>query len=282
MRKRTYIMGIVSGLMLLLGTLLKANHSPGASESLSIGTMIFVLGFSVSYLFDKLSRESKLKIKIAHVIQYLAMFMLVFSALFHLQNFPGSAPMSVLAMVFLVIYFIFFSRHTEGRKLIMQKDRQLASILFTDIVGFTRMMGEDEDKTLLALDRNRLIQKKHIRKYRGRWIKEMGDGAMALFYTVSEAIQCAIDIQQEVNENEDFKLSMGIHVSEILFTEKDVFGDGVNVAARIAAMAGANEICFSSIVYQNIRNRENIKIESLGNQELKNVNYGVDIYKIVV
>ena len=282
MRKRTYIIGIVSGLLTLLGILLKANNYPGGTFFFVIGGTLFILVFSVSYLIDKLSLESKLKIKISHIIQYLAMFMLVFSAIFFVQGYPGNGRLSVLAVIFLIIYFVFFSRHTEGRKIIMQKDRQLASILFTDIVEFTKMMGEDEDKTLLALDRNRSIQKRLIRKYRGKWVKEMGDGAMAIFYTASEAIQCAIDIQKEVQEKEDFKLSMGIHVSEILFTEKDVFGDGVNVTSRIASLAGASEICFSNIVFQNIRNREDLKIESMGNQQLKNVAYDVDVYKIVV
>ncbi|RLD24887.1 MAG: hypothetical protein DRI71_01165, partial [Bacteroidetes bacterium] len=115
-----------------------------------------------------------------------------------------------------------------------------------------------------------------------KWMKEMGDGAIAIFFTASEAINCAIDIQKEVNTKEDFKLSMGVHVSEILFTEKDIFGDGVNVASRIASLAGASEICFSNIVFQNIRNREDIKVESLGTKQLKNVAYEVEVYKIVV
>ena len=282
MRKRTYIMGIVSGLLTLLGILLKANNYPGGTTFFVIGGTLFILVFSVFYLIDKLSLESKLKIKISHIIQYMAMFMLVFSAIFFVQGYPGNGQLSVLAVIFLIIYFVFFSRHTEGRKIIMQKDRQLASILFTDIVGFTKMMGEDEDKTLLTLDRNRSIQKRLIRKYRGKWMKEMGDGAIAIFFTASEAINCAIDIQKEVNTKEDFKLSMGVHVSEILFTEKDIFGDGVNVASRIASLAGASEICFSNIVFQNIRNREDIKVESLGTKQLKNVAYEVEVYKIVV
>lgn len=199
-----------------------------------------------------------------------------------IMRWPINRDLAFPAIIMFSIYVVFFTRHTEGRKLIMQKDRQLASILFTDIVGFTRMMGEDEDKTLLALDRNRSIQKRMIRKYRGKWMKEMGDGAIAIFYTASEAINCAIAIQKEVHEKEDFKLSMGVHVSEILFTEKDIFGDGVNVASRIASMAGASEICFSNIVFQNIRNRGDIYIENMGNQPLKNVDYEVEIYKIVV
>jgi adenylate cyclase len=84
-----------------------------------------------------------------------------------------------------------------------------------------------------------------------------------------------------VQEKEDFKLSMGVHVSEILFTEKDIFGDGVNVASRIANLAGANEIWFSTTVFENIRNREELEIENIGPQQLKNVVYDVNLYKIV-
>ncbi len=76
----------------------------------------------------------------------------------------------------------------------------------------------------------------------------MGDGAIVIFYTASEAINCAMAIQKEVQTKEDFKLSMGIHVSEILFTEKDIFGDGVNVASRIASLAEANEMTSDEIV----------------------------------
>jgi class 3 adenylate cyclase len=282
MRKRTYIIGFVTGLILFIGIVFKVNNFPGARLFIGLGIPLFVLGFSVSYLFDKLSLESKLKIKIAHIIQYLAMLFMVFSAMFYILGYPGSGPLSVIGTFFLIVYFVFFSRHTEGRKLMMQKDRQLASILFTDIVGFTKMMGEDEDKTLQALDRNRSIQKRIIRKHRGRWIKEMGDGAIAIFFSASEAINCSMAIQKEVQEKEEFKLSMGVHVSEILFTDNDIFGDGVNVASRIASMAEANEIWFSATVFENIRNREDIEIESMGPQQLKNVVYEVNLYKIVV
>jgi len=79
-------------------------------------------------------------------------------------------------------------------------------------------------------------------------VKEMGDGAIAIFFTASEAVLCAIDIQKEIQEKEEFSVRMGIHVSEILFTDTDIFGDGVNVASRISGLAEANEICFSNVV----------------------------------
>ena len=137
----------------------------------------------------------------------------------------------------------------------IRKDRQLAAILFTDIVGYTSIMGKDENKALEFLEQNRHIQKKLIRKYRGKWLKEMGDGSIAIFYTASEAVLCAKEIQDEINAKTSIKLKMGIQISEVVFSDSDVFGDGVNVASRISECAGPGEICFSEAVYNNIRNR---------------------------
>lgn len=275
-------MGIISVVLISTGLTLRILHIVGASVVFGVGILLFVFGFSISNTIDKISLERKRIAKISQIVFTLALVLMVMSVALSIMRWPINRDLAFPAIIMFSIYVVFFTRYTEGRKLIMQKDRQLASILFTNIVGFTRMMGEDEDKTLLVLDRNRAIQKKLVRKHRGKWMKEMGDGAIAVFYTASEAINCAIAIQKEVNEREDFKLSMGVHVSEILFTEKDIFGDGVNVASRIASMARANEICFSNIVFQNIRNREDLEIESLGNQQLKNVAYEVEVYKIVV
>jgi class 3 adenylate cyclase len=282
MRQRTYIMGIISIVLILIGSLFKQLHYPGASIMLVIGLTLFTLGFSASFLIDKISLERSRIAKISQGVFFLAMVLIILSVVFKLLHWPGSGNMGYAALIIFCVYVVFFTRHTEGRKLKLQKDRQLASILFTDIVGFTKMMGKNEDETLLALDRNRSIQKRLIRKYRGKWMKEMGDGAIAIFYTASEAIQCAIDIHKEIQETQNFTLSMGVHVSEILFTDKDIFGDGVNVASRISSLAESNEICFSSAVYENVRNREDLNIEDMGIQNLKNVAYDVKVFKITV
>lgn len=275
-------MGVVFMLLIFVGYIFKVLHFRGAGVLLFFGLTLFVLGFTMSFAIDKISLERKLIGKVSQGVLSLAIALIILGALFSIMHYPGKTALSFSGVLTFCVYLVFFTRHTEGRKLIMQKDRQLASILFTDIVGFTAMMGADEDGTLLALDRNRSIQKRLIRKYRGKWMKEMGDGGMAIFYTASEAMQCAIKIQEEIQAKEKFKVSMGIHVSEILFTEKDIFGDGVNVASRIASLAGANEICISKTVFENIRNRENLEIESLGVQQLKNVDYEVNIYKLIV
>src|SRR3982750_112605 len=120
----------------------------------------------------------------------------------------------------------------------MESSRQLASIMFTDIVGYTALMGEDEQKAFTVLKKNRLLQKPLIEKHGGRWIKELGDGVLAVFPTVTDAVQCAVDIQKACLRN-DFKLRIGIHLGEVIFEQNDVFGDGVNISSRLQALAPA-------------------------------------------
>jgi class 3 adenylate cyclase len=207
----------------------------------------------------------------------------MFANLLVVFNFTGSQILYIVGSVLLAIYFIFFSIRSDvdGRQLVLSRDRQLAAILFTDIIGFTSLMGEDENKTLDILSINRRIQKNIIRKYRGKWVKEMGDGSLVIFYTATEAVHAALEIQTKIQDENKFEIRIGIHLSEIVFTDSDVFGDGVNVTSRISDKAAAGEICISDSVYQNIRNREDLTITSLGEIELKNVAYKLHIHKIV-
>ena len=281
MRQRTFIIGIIFVVLVAVGSLFKILHLPGAAAMLALSALV-TLAFSVFYLIDKISIERNREARISVVVLSLALLLVILSSVSTLLHWPLSGALGYMSVIIFSVYLVFFTRYTEGRKLKLQKDRQLASILFTDIVGFTSMMGQNEDKTLLALDSNRTIQKRLIRKYRGKWIKEMGDGSISIFFTASEAVLCAIAIQKEIQAKEDFSVRMGIHVSEILFTDKDIFGDGVNVASRISSIAGANEICFSNVVFQNIRNREDLKIEDQGVQNLKNVAYDVRVFRLVV
>src|SRR5678816_631591 len=119
----------------------------------------------------------------------------------------------------------------------MSQSRQLAAIMFTDIVGYTALMGRDEQRAFEYLNKNRQIQKPIIGQYGGQWIKELGDGVLASFTTVSDAVTAAIRIQQACNAAKDFQLRIGIHLGEVVFEDGDVFGDGVNVASRIQAKA---------------------------------------------
>ncbi|HZI54812.1 MAG TPA: adenylate/guanylate cyclase domain-containing protein, partial [Chitinophagaceae bacterium] len=114
----------------------------------------------------------------------------------------------------------------------MSQSRQLAAIMFTDIVGYTALMGDDEQKAFELLDKNRKLQQPLIEHFGGKWIKEIGDAVLAIFSTVTDAVQCAVSIQQSCNEIPGLKLRIGIHHSEVIYENNDVFGDGVNIASR--------------------------------------------------
>jgi class 3 adenylate cyclase len=111
----------------------------------------------------------------------------------------------------------------------MSSSRQLAAIMFTDIVGYTSLMGNDEQKAFEFIKKNREIQKPIIAQYGGRWLKELGDGVMASFNTVSDAVNAAIKIQEACDAGGDFQLRIGINLGEVLF-EVTIFGDKVNIA----------------------------------------------------
>ena len=163
----------------------------------------------------------------------------------------------------------------------MSSNRQLAAIMFTDIVGYTAIMGRDEQKAFDLLNKNRQIQKPVIEQFNGRWIKELGDGVMASFTTVSDAVNAAIKIQQTCNASKDFQLRIGIHLGEVVFENEDVFGDGVNIASRIQAIANPGSIYISEPVHTNISNKKDFQTKFVKEEKLKNVKEPVKIYQVI-
>jgi TolB-like protein/lipoprotein NlpI len=164
----------------------------------------------------------------------------------------------------------------------MSQSRQLAVIMFTDIVGYTALMGKDEQEAFKLLNKNRQIQKPIIEKYNGRWIKELGDGVMASFNTVYDAVNAAIKIQQACNDAKDFQLRIGIHLGEVVFENDDVFGDGVNIASRIQALATPGGIWVSESIHNNVSNKIDIETKYVKTEHLKNVKEPVRIYQVKV
>ena len=159
-------------------------------------------------------------------------------------------------------------------------DRRLAAIMFTDIVGYTTLMGNDERKAFEYLQKNREIQKPIIKEFHGRWIKELGDGVMASFNTVSDAISAAIRIQEACNLSKTFQLRIGIHQGEVVFEKDDVFGDAVNIAARIQSAANPGCIYVSESVYHNVANKKGVNTRFVKEEILKNVKHPVKIYEV--
>ena len=115
--------------------------------------------------------------------------------------------------------------------------RQLAAIMFTDIVGYTAMMGTDEEGALNILHKSREIQKAAIEKNNGKWLKEMGDGVLAQFSSAFDAVNSALEIQHNAHSALPAKIRIGIHLGDVTIENEDVFGDGVNIASRLQTIA---------------------------------------------
>jgi adenylate cyclase len=162
----------------------------------------------------------------------------------------------------------------------MPQSRQLAAIMFTDIVGYTALMGNDEQKAFQLLKKNRQIQQLLIKQYNGTWIKELGDGVLASFQTVTDAVFCAGAIHKACNEVEGLKLRIGVHLGEVVFEDRDVFGDGVNIASRLQALAPVGGTFVSEAVYKNVINKKEVITEFIKEETLKNVSEPVKIYEL--
>jgi len=158
--------------------------------------------------------------------------------------------------------------------------RQLAAIMFTDITGYTALMGDDEQKAFDLLFKNRQLQQPLVQKFNGTWIKEIVGGVLASFSTVTDAISCAVTIQKASEPLPDLKLRIGIHIGEILFEDGDVYGDGVNIASRIQALAPTGGIWISEAVNNIIANKKNIETKFVTEALLKNVKEPVRIFEV--
>lgn len=164
----------------------------------------------------------------------------------------------------------------------MSQTRQLAAIMFTDIVHYSALMSIDEAKALELLDQNIRLQKPIIKSNSGNCIKDLGDGILASFFTATDAVNCACRIIEGCASVEGLKLRIGIHLGEVLFQNNDVFGDGVNIAFRLQSIAPVNGIYISEAVRNTIVNRKEIKSIFIRKETLKNIKEPINIYEIIV
>ncbi|MEO6218844.1 MAG: adenylate/guanylate cyclase domain-containing protein, partial [Ginsengibacter sp.] len=164
----------------------------------------------------------------------------------------------------------------------MSQSRQLAAIMFTDIVGYTSLMGDDERVAFDLLNKNRLLQKPLIEQYEGKWIKELGDGVLATFFTVTDAVNCACSIIKGCKAINGLRLRIGIHHAEVVFENNDVFGDGVNIASRLQSLAVPGGIYISESVRNNVANRKEITTVFIKEETLKHVREPIRIYEVII
>ena len=173
----------------------------------------------------------------------------------------------------------------------MTEARKLAAILVTDIVGFSRLAGADEDRILARLRtlRSDLIEPT-ISVHRGRVVKRTGDGAIVEFRSVVDAVRCAIELQHGLAERNaglpperriDFRV--GIHLGDVVEeSDGDLMGDGVNIAARLEGIAKPGAICLSEDAYRQVKGRLDLMVSDLGQTELKNIAEPIRVYSLEV
>jgi len=161
------------------------------------------------------------------------------------------------------------------------EDHKLAAIVFTDIVGYTKQMEENEQRTMQLLQRQREIIFPLVESYGGSVIKEIGDGLMMMFGSAVEAVRFAISVQKRLID-EELTIRAGIHIGDVIFRDGDVFGSAVNTAARIEPLAPPNGICISEDVRTQLQNKSDILTIPVGKKELKGVKAPVAIYEVFI
>ncbi len=162
----------------------------------------------------------------------------------------------------------------------MDSSRRLAAIMFTDIVGYTTSMQQSEEAAMGQANRHQIVLDEQVRKHRGEILNYYGDGSLSIFSSALAAVQCAMDIQYQLQGAPAVPLRIGIHIGEVLFDQGKVFGSGVNIASRIEALGIAGSILLSKEVRNKIHNRSEFSLASMGSFEFKNVDEPVYVFAI--
>lgn len=161
-----------------------------------------------------------------------------------------------------------------------QHSRKLAAIMFTDIVGYTALMQGNEEVAARARTRHREVFQKQHSLYQGEIIQYYGDGTLSVFDSAIKAVTCAIEIQTLLQAGDTVHLRIGLHLGDIVFSDTEVYGDGVNFASRIESLASAGSILISEKVNDELKNHDAISTTSLGHFELKNIVKPAEVFAI--
>jgi adenylate cyclase len=167
--------------------------------------------------------------------------------------------------------------------------RKLTAILSADVEGYSRLMGEDETATVETLKQYREIMAMHINQFHGKVVDSPGDNMLAEFQSVVDGVECAVKIQEklriknaELPENRKMQFRIGINVGDVIEDEGRIYGNGINVAARIESLAESGGICVSRSVYDQTKSGINVDYECIGKQRLKNINEEIEVYRIQI
>ncbi len=162
----------------------------------------------------------------------------------------------------------------------MPSQRRLAAIMFTDMVGYTRLMQRDEYLAKSLRDRHRAVLQKEIPDHAGEILQFYGDGTLSIFPSSIQAVKCALKIQSQLQQEPKIPLRIGLHAGDIVYDEEGVYGDGVNIASRIESLAHPGSVLFSSKVMDDVKNQKDLDAKNLGEFLLKNVDAPVKVYAL--
>jgi len=162
----------------------------------------------------------------------------------------------------------------------MERTRQLAAIMFTDIQGYTALMQQNEQKAIQSRDKHRSIFNDTTQKHNGKILQYYGDGTLSIFDSAIDAVNCAIEMQLGFQQDPAIPVRIGIHSGDIIYSDEEIIGDGVNVASRIESLGIPGSILISGKVYDEIKNQASIKAEFLKTVKLKNVDRPLAVYAI--
>lgn len=167
--------------------------------------------------------------------------------------------------------------------------RKLTAILSADVKGYSRLMGEDEKETVRTLNTYKEVMFSLIRHHHGRVVDAPGDNVLAEFASVVEAIECAVEIQKELKtrnadllENRRMEFRIGVNLGDVIEDGERIFGDGVNIAARLESLSEAGGVCISRTAFDHVKNKLNLGYKYIGLQEVKNILDPVHVYRVLM
>ena len=166
--------------------------------------------------------------------------------------------------------------------------RKLAAILSADVEGYSRLMDDDEEATVRTLTSYRTAITDLVQQYRGRIIDTPGDNILADFTSVVDAVNCAVEIQRELAErnaalpdNRKMQFRIGVNLGDVIDEDGRIYGDGVNIAARVESLAEAGGICISGRAHDQVENKLGLEYEDLGKHEVKNISRPIQVYRVL-
>ena len=162
----------------------------------------------------------------------------------------------------------------------MSPSRQLAAIMFTDIVGYTAMMQQNEEKAVAVIKHYNAVLEKSVSLFNGHVVNYYGDGSLCIFSSATDAVNCSIGVQKELRSEPVVPLRIGLHLGEVFFEETKALGDGVNVASRVQSLGQENTILFSAEIYDQIKNNHSFIAVSLGHFDFKNVDRSLEVFAL--